>query len=114
MSAIFNPLSARKAGPTAACAPGDDCITATESAPLSDRACCCAAKAVVRVIMPPAAARRHSTALLLCGHHYRVSRQALKTAKAVVTVLPGTSPDIATWIDTSQVTTFAETLAGSK
>jgi len=64
--------------------------------------------------MPPAAPRRHGTDLLLCGHHYRVSRHALEAARAIVTVLPGTSPDIATWIDTTQVTTFTQTLARSK
>jgi hypothetical protein len=63
--------------------------------------------------MPPAATRRHSTSLLLCGHHYRVSRHALKAANAIVTVLPGTSPDVATWIDVTHVTTLAESLAAS-
>jgi hypothetical protein len=98
MSAIFKPSPARNAGPAAQCAPGDDRITSTEPVALSDRACCCAAKAVVRVTMPPAAARRHSTDLLLCGHHYHVARGSLEAARAIVTVLPGTSPDIATWI----------------
>jgi hypothetical protein len=114
MSAIFKPLPARKADPTAACTPGDDCITSTDRVALSDRACCCEARAAVRVTMPPAAPRRHSTDLLLCGHHYRVSRHALEAARAIVTVLPGISPEIATWIDTAQVTAFAEALARSK
>lgn len=39
--------------------------------------------------MPATAARPHSTELLLCGHHYRVSRQALAAAGATVTELPG-------------------------
>jgi hypothetical protein len=63
-----------------------------------DRACCCAAKAAVRVTMPPNPSRRHSTELLLCGHHYRVSRQALAAAGAVVRELPGTPPDVSAWI----------------
>jgi hypothetical protein len=54
-----------------------------------DRACCCPAQPVVRVIMPPTPQRRHSVDLLLCGHHYRVSRQALATAQARVENLPG-------------------------
>jgi hypothetical protein len=70
----------------------------TGSAALADRACCCAAKAAVCVIMPASPSRRHSTELLLCGHHYRVSRQALAAAKAVVRELPGTPPDVISWI----------------
>jgi len=54
-----------------------------------DRACCCPAQPVVRVIMPPTAERRHSVDLLLCGHHYRVSRQALEAARARIESLPG-------------------------
>ena len=50
----------------------------------ADRSCCCVAKAVVRVVMPPTPARPHETELLLCGHHYRVSRQALAAAHASV------------------------------
>jgi hypothetical protein len=38
---------------------------------------------VVRVVMPPAPARPHPVDLLLCGHHYRVSRDALAAAGAV-------------------------------
>jgi hypothetical protein len=51
-------------------------------------ACCCPANPVVRVIMPATAARPHHTELLLCGHHGRVSRQALAAANATVTELP--------------------------
>jgi hypothetical protein len=54
-----------------------------------DRACCCPAYPVVRVIMPPSAERQHSVDLLLCGHHYRVSRQALAAAGARIENLPG-------------------------
>jgi len=52
-------------------------------------ACCCPANPVVRVIMPATAARPHRTELLLCGHHYRVSRQAPAAANAKVTELLG-------------------------
>ena len=52
-------------------------------------ACCCPANPVVRVTMPATAARPHPTELLLCGHHYRVSRQALAAANATVTELSG-------------------------
>jgi hypothetical protein len=52
-------------------------------------ACCCPANPVVRVTMPATAARPHRTELLLCGHHYRVSRQALAAANATVTELRG-------------------------
>ena len=50
---------------------------------LAERACCCPARPVVRVLMPPAAARPHPVDLLLCGHHYRVSRNALAAAGAI-------------------------------
>jgi len=55
------------------------------------RACCCPALPLARVTIPRSATRPHSTDLLLCGHHYRVSRQALVAAGATVTVLPGLS-----------------------
>ena len=79
---------------------GDGSLSA-ESAALARHACCCAAKAAVRVTMPPSPSRQHSTELLLCGHHYRASRQALAAAKAVVRELPGTSPDVSSWIGAS-------------
>jgi len=65
----------------------------------ADRSCCCVAKAVVRVVMPPTPARPHETELLLCGHHYRVSRQALAAAHARVVELPGVPADTIAWID---------------
>ena len=39
--------------------------------------------------MPPTAERQHSIDLLLCGHHYRVSRQALMALRAHIENLPG-------------------------
>jgi len=65
----------------------------------ADRSCCCVAKAVVGVVMPPTPARPHETELLLCGHHYRVSRQALAAAHARVVELPGVPADTTAWID---------------
>jgi hypothetical protein len=40
--------------------------------------------------MPATPARPHETELLLCGHHYRVSLQALTAAHASVTPVAGT------------------------
>jgi hypothetical protein len=48
--------------------------------------------------MPARPARPRPTDLLLCGHHYRVSRQALAAASAVVRGLPGMPSDIAAWL----------------
>jgi hypothetical protein len=77
------------ANDNAAIRPLDDRIASRDaSAGLADRACCCPAKAKVRVVMPPTTARPHHTDLLLCGHHYRVSRQALAAAHARVQELP--------------------------
>ncbi len=53
------------------------------------RACCCPARPVVRIIMPATPQRPHPTDLLLCGHHYRVSREALAAARADVCALGG-------------------------
>jgi hypothetical protein len=66
--------------------------------PPAEYADCCSATAAVRVIVPPGQARHRPTPLLLCGHHYRVSRDALTAASAVVRGLPGTPSDIAAWI----------------
>lgn len=56
--------------------PGDDVIAAATA----ERADCCPAKPEVRVVM----LRGTRADLWLCGHHYRVSRQALRAAGAVV------------------------------
>jgi hypothetical protein len=66
--------------------PMDD-ILGEKYPPTASRACCCPARPVVRVVMPPTATRRHAVDLLLCGHHYRVSRQALAAAGATVSEL---------------------------
>jgi hypothetical protein len=86
----MNARSLHPAGQRSA-APGllhDDTIGA-ESPVVLGPACCCPANPVVRVIMPATAARPHRTELLLCGHHYRVSRQALDAVGATVTELLG-------------------------
>ena len=88
---IWDPPAAERIG-------DDDDGLSVESAALADRACCCAARAAVRVTMPPSPSRQHRTELLLCGHHYRVSRQALAAAKAVARERPGTPPDVSSWI----------------
>jgi hypothetical protein len=68
---------------------GDIPESATPKPWLADRACCCPAWPAVRVIMPAIASRPQEADLLLCAHHYRVSRQALDAAGAVVIELPG-------------------------
>ncbi len=78
--------------------PGNVASMPAKLAELADRACCCPAQAMVRVILAPTAARPHETELLLCGHHYRVARQALTAAHAVVSELPWTPRDTAAWI----------------
>ena len=55
---------------------------------MDDRACCCPSLPMVRVLMPPTLTRHHQVDLLLCGHHYRVSRQALAAIGAWVEILP--------------------------
>ncbi|HEX9033299.1 MAG TPA: hypothetical protein VF834_15780 [Streptosporangiaceae bacterium] len=48
------------------------------------RACCCPAQPAVMVVIPPAPGRGHRTDLLLCMHHFRMSREALTAAGAMV------------------------------
>jgi hypothetical protein len=98
MDAKFAHRSPIRDAPAAERIGDGDTLLAAESAALADRACCCAAKAAVRVTMPRSLSRRHSTELLLCGHHYRVSRKALSAVGAVVRELPGTPPDVSSWI----------------
>lgn len=81
-------MSADASAPGSGGPPQDDMLP-DSSAWREDRACCCPAQPVVRVIMPPTATRRRSVDLLLCGHHYRVSRQALVAAQARIENLPG-------------------------
>jgi hypothetical protein len=68
--------------------PATDDITGQPRSPSASRACCCPARPVVRVLMPPTASRPREVDLLLCGHHYRVSCEALAAADATVTELP--------------------------
>jgi hypothetical protein len=82
--------------PTPAAADGGSAQPLWEESPRSgDTACCCPAYPVVRAVMPPTPERPHSTDLLLCGHHYRVSREALAAAGATVYRLPGAAGDAA-------------------
>lgn len=94
MSASFPHLSA--SNDNAAPRPLDDALAPGHAS--ADRACCCSARAMVQVVMPPSPARPHRTDLLLCGHHYRVSRQALATAGAAVRELPWITDSTAAWI----------------
>jgi len=55
---------------------------------MDERSCCCPSLPVVRVFMPATPARPHTVDLLLCGHHYRVSRQALVATGARTEILP--------------------------
>lgn len=68
--------------------PATDDIIGRQGPSPAYRACCCPARPVARVVMPPTADRVHSVELLLCGHHYRVSSQALAAAGATVSELP--------------------------
>jgi hypothetical protein len=102
MDAKFMHKSPIRNAPAAERIGDGDVGLSAESAALAGRACCCVARAAVRVTMPPSQSRRHSTELLLCGHHYRVSRQALAAAKAVVRELPGTPPEVSSWIGTGR------------
>ena len=77
--------------------PGDGTLPAPP-ADVPGRACCCPGTAAVLVTMPPAHGRSRETDLLLCGHHYLRSRQVLEAAGASVCELPGTAPDIASWL----------------
>ena len=99
MNARFPHPSAGNTDSNAGGLPLDDAIPARDPAgALADQACCCPAKAIVRVVLPPTPARSHQTDLLLCGHHYRISRQALAAARAKVSELPGTPEDTVAWI----------------
>lgn len=51
---------------------------------LAGRACCCPGRPAVTVLVPPSGERSQVTDLLLCGHHFRVSRAALREAGATV------------------------------
>ena len=86
MKPRFPLTGADKRAPDSAGRRGTTCCQARQP---GMRACCCPAFPVVRSIMPPTAERRHSIDLPLCGHHYRVSRQALAAAGARIKDLPG-------------------------
>jgi hypothetical protein len=64
-----------------------DDLIASQAAVQLGRSCCCPARPVVRVMIPPGDKCQRWADLLLCGHHYRVSLQALLDAKAEITEL---------------------------
>lgn len=80
--------------------------------PSLDRACCCVARAVVRVVMPPTPGRPHETELLLCGHHYRVSRDAFAAARARVEELPGIAAEATAWFHDDCARSYAMVVKG--
>jgi hypothetical protein len=61
------------------------------------RACCCPAKPAVIAVIPPSADRPRATDLLLCGHHYRLSREALRRVGAVVLDMQGVPAEGSPW-----------------
>lgn len=65
----------------------DDAAVVQTSRPIPrpdcfDHACCCSALPVVEALMPATDERPRPVELLLCGHHYRLSRDALELAGA--------------------------------
>lgn len=63
---------------------------------LANRACCCLAKPAVVAVLPVIGHDGHPLDLHLCVHHYRLSRNALADADAVVfdgSGFPVTDPD---------------------
>jgi hypothetical protein len=50
---------------------------------------CCPARPMFKIVMPPTVTRPRPVDLWLCGHHYRASRAALKSAGANVCLLAG-------------------------
>lgn len=56
----------------------------------ADRACCCPARPVVTAVIPPSRGHPRPVDLLLCGHHYRVSRAALRVIGADIYDKTGT------------------------
>lgn len=78
-------------------APDSEAAAAAERIPRSPEfhACCCPGRPVVRVTMPASVTRPRPVDLLLCGHHYRVSQEAVTAAHGTVQVLPERSADAA-------------------
>src|SRR5690242_9171170 len=48
----------------------------------AERACCCSAIPAVTVLLPAHDLDTEPAALLLCGHHYRLCREALRARGA--------------------------------
>jgi len=106
MNAMFHRASQ---APSAAALFGD---AAPAGPPSLDQACCCVARAVVRVVIPPAPGRPHETELLLCGHHYRVSRDALAAAHARVEELGVRGADASAWFHDDRARAHAMAVSG--
>ena len=70
-------------------AQGHTSALADSSVPM--RADCCPGRPIFKVVMPPTKARPRPADLWLCGHHYRVSQAALKSAGAHVQPLAGST-----------------------
>ncbi len=59
----------------------------------AQRACCCSARPSFCAVLPAAP----RTPLLLCGHHYRIHRDALKQAHAAIYGRHGTEVGDDVW-----------------
>jgi hypothetical protein len=64
--------------------PIDDTLLQAEPDWLMDIACCCPSRPAVRVVVPASDDRPRPAELLLCGHHFRVSQEALIRSQASV------------------------------
>ena len=53
------------------------------------RACCCSATPTAQVVIPANVGRSHPSDLWLCGHHFRIHRDALAQQGAAVFLLTG-------------------------
>ena len=108
MNARFHQVTSRQVG---AAALFDTAAQGPASGP-PDEACCCVARAVVRIVMPPTPGRPDETELLLCGHHYRVSRDALSAAHARVEELAVSPRDAAAWFHDDRARAYPMVAAG--
>jgi hypothetical protein len=55
-----------------------------DSTPVPSSACCCPARPLVKVIIPAGRAHPEPVDLWLCGHHWRVSAEALAGVGATI------------------------------
>ena len=85
---------------------------ASAGPPLLEQACCCVARAGRHDHPDHGPGRPQETELLLCGHHYRVSRDALAATHARVEELPGTTADAAAWFYDDRARSYAMVAKG--